>query len=193
VAGTAGGEVRVLERSDEKGLVERSRFQAGEGRVLRLEVSPDRRALATATETGAEVKLWDLTGEKPALRGTLQQGEQAWRLTFAPDSRLLAVSTVGGGTVWDVQGRQPRQALPWGRTGDDGNTYAIAFSPDSRTLATGTERGKLVLRDAETGTVRKEWQLPGPVYWVGYAPDGRHLLTINGNHTGYILRLAGPP
>jgi hypothetical protein len=28
---------------------------------------------------------------------------------------------------------------------------------------------------------------------VTYAPDGRHLLTINSNGTGYVLRLAGPP
>jgi WD40 repeat protein len=193
VVGTAGGEVRVLERSDEKGLVERSRFQAGEGRVTHLDVSPDGRTLAAATATGVEVKLWDLTREKPAPRGTVQQGTQLWRLAFSPDSRLLFVSTTAGVSVWDVQGGQPGQPAQRAWTRDEGNTYAVAFSPDSRTLATGTGAGKLVLRDARTGAVRKEWQLPGGLYWVGYAPDGRHLLTVNGNHTGYVLRLAGPP
>jgi WD40 repeat protein len=131
--------------------------------------------------------------ERVILRGTLQQGQLVWRLAFSGDNRLLAVSTIGGMSVWEVQDRQPRQSIQWGQNGEEGNAFAVAFSPDSRALATGTDRGKLVLRDAATGTVYKEWQLPGPLHWVSYAPDGRHLLTVNGNHTGYVLRLAGPP
>jgi WD40 repeat protein/tRNA A-37 threonylcarbamoyl transferase component Bud32 len=194
VAGTAGGEVRVLERSEQKGLVERSRFQAGAGRIHLLEVSPDGRALATVMETEEEVKVWDLTGQKPAPRGTVQQGQLVWRVAFAPDSRLLFVSTNASVTVWDVQGGQPGQPAQRAWTRAEGNTYAAAFSPDSRTLATCEAAGNLLLRDARTGGfVRKVWQLPGGLNWVGYAPDGRHLLTVNGNHTGYILRLAPPP
>jgi hypothetical protein len=59
-------------------------------------------------------------------------------------------------------------------------------------LAAGTEGGKLVLRDVQTGLVRRQWQLPGVVYAVAYAADGRHLVTLNGNGTLYVLRLAKP-
>jgi ECF sigma factor len=35
-------------------------------------------------------------------------------------------------------------------------------------------------------------KLPGYVHGVAFAPDGRHLATVNGNGTVYVLRLAKP-
>jgi hypothetical protein len=37
-----------------------------------------------------------------------------------------------------------------------------------------------------------EWRLPGPVYDLAFASDGRHIATANGNGTVYILRLPAP-
>jgi hypothetical protein len=34
-----------------------------------------------------------------------------------------------------------------------------------------------------------EWEAPGPVDWVEWAYDSRHLITHNGNKTVYVLRL----
>jgi WD40 repeat protein len=153
-----------------------------------VEVSSDGRMLASAV--GGTVKLWDLTGQKPTLRETLQQGDGVWHVVFSPDSRMLAVPAGATTTIWDVTERQPTQWTKWEGNAEEGGSYAVAFSPDGRTLPSATTRGKLILRDSETGTIRKEWQLPGPIWWVTYAPDGRHLLTVNSNGTGYILRLA---
>ena len=36
-----------------------------------------------------------------------------------------------------------------------------------------------------------EWPAPGPVGWLDWAADGRHLLTHNGNKIVYALRLNG--
>jgi ribonuclease J len=35
----------------------------------------------------------------------------------------------------------------------------------------------------------REWKLPGGVWRAAFAPDGRHLATVNRNGTLYILRL----
>jgi serine/threonine protein kinase/WD40 repeat protein len=189
VFGTHTGEIRIMERAAPKTLTERGRFNAGDGPVYHLEVSPDGRTLASVIS--GTVKLWDLAGQKPTLRDTLPY-KQVQRLAFSPDSRMLAVSADAITTVWDVHERQAKQLSKWERFWEEGPANCVAFSPNSRTLASATARGKLTVRDAESGAIRQEWQLPGPISWVAYAPDGRHLLTVNSNGTGYILRLTTP-
>ncbi len=191
--GTRGGEVRIRERTGAGAVTERCRFKAGEGRVAFLEVSPDGRVLATATDSDRVIKLWDVSGQKPEPRGVINEGPQLYQVAFSLDGRTLAVSTIAATSVWDLQERQPRRTAKWESNAEVGHWRTVAFSPDGRTLALATQQGKLILRHLETGAPRKEWQLPGPVSWVAYAPDGRHLLTVNGNGTGYVLRLAPPP
>jgi WD40 repeat protein len=111
-------------------------------------------------------------------------------MSFSPDNSVLAVHN-GTSTVWNLRVRPSKTLANWERYWVEGLTFAFAFSPDSRTLASATEF-RLTLRDPATGTIRKEWQFPGAIRWVSYAPDGRHLVTINSNGTGYILRLAPP-
>ncbi len=36
------------------------------------------------------------------------------------------------------------------------------------------------------------WRLPGPVYGLAVARDGKHLATANCNGTAYVLRLPAP-
>ena len=189
--GTAKGEVLFAEReAGKKDLVERSHFRVGDGPVVALAVSPDGRMMATAV-AGA-VKFWDLTGDKPALRDTLQPGEY-YNMVFSPNRGMFAIVDSGAVTVWDVREHPPRQRRKWNLDGEWSQDLRVAFSSDSRTLATAGAGGKLLLRDIETGLPRREWQLPGQINYVAYAPDGRHLLTINSNGTGYILRLAPSP
>jgi WD40 repeat protein len=190
LVGTTKGEFLFVERGAERKLVERSRFRVGDGQVNALEVSPDGRMVATYTESGHAVKLWDRTGDKLALRDALQEGRPIYHIVFSPDGWLFAVADTSDITVWDVQSRPAQQRRRWNEGWD---ILSVAFSPDGRTLATASNQGKLALRDIKTGETRREWQLPGQINFVTYAPDGRHLLTINSNGTGYILRLAPSP
>ena len=58
-----------------------------------------------------------------------------------------------------------------------------------RALASAGCDGRIILWDVAAGARRHEWQLPGWVKGVAFAPDGRHLAAANGNGTVYILRL----
>jgi hypothetical protein len=46
----------------------------------------------------------------------------------------------------------------------------------------------VILWEAATRKKLHEWVLPGPVFRVAVAPDGRHLATANSNGTAYFLR-----
>lgn len=71
----------------------------------------------------------------------------------------------------------------------------LTFSPDGQRVAYASDIGSLIGRvgvlDAKTLAPLYEWKSPGFVEWLDFAPDARHLITLNGNHTVYVLRL--PP
>ena len=66
----------------------------------------------------------------------------------------------------------------------------LTFSPDGQRVAYATDSRVGVL-DAKTLAPLYEWKSPGNIDWLDFAPDARHLITLNGNHTVYVLRL--PP
>jgi serine/threonine-protein kinase len=66
---------------------------------------------------------------------------------------------------------------------------ALAFSPDGKVLAVGCERGGLVLYDTATWKATQQWKLPGAVARLTFDATGRHLVSVNGNGTAYVLRL----
>jgi WD40 repeat protein len=66
--------------------------------------------------------------------------------------------------------------------------FSLAFSPDGGTLLSGDCAGHVILWGIDGGKLR-EWKLPGSVWRAVFAPDGRHLATVNRNGTLYILRL----
>jgi WD40 repeat protein len=65
---------------------------------------------------------------------------------------------------------------------DETTIVAEGRSPRSNSL------NDLHLIDIATGDVRQTWQLPGWIVRPFFHPDGKHLLTLNGNGTIYVLR-----
>jgi WD40 repeat protein len=71
----------------------------------------------------------------------------------------------------------------------NGAITSVAFGPDSKTLLVATGDGHLVWWGIGKLDRRQEWNFPGAIHGVSYAPDGRHFATANSNGTVYLIRL----
>jgi WD40 repeat protein len=118
------------------------------------------------------VTLWDDSGlERERFEG--HSGGHV-RVAIAGDGRR-AWSAAADGIVhqWDLASPVPRhQTFHRVHTG---RVTALAVAPDGQTVASAGLDGRIILWDATRGVPRREWRLPGAVYSVAFAADGRHL------------------
>jgi WD40 repeat protein len=164
-----------------------------------LAFSPDSKVLATGYRE-RPVVLWDLDTGKEKWQLTPPDGKSpgALDLVFSPDGKTLAAAHRGPGEsacrvrLWDVETGQLRLALP----DYAAEVSSLAFRPDGKTLATvGFLDGTARLWDTATGRPQRTFVLGAPnvfLWKVVFTPDGRRLLTLNGNGTVSILRLTPP-
>jgi WD40 repeat protein/DNA-binding SARP family transcriptional activator len=159
------------------------------GRLWGVALSPAGDRALTAEGLGGKerqpvAKVWDIgpTGDAEWLNLPADPG-WAHVLDFTPDGRLLASSSGGTATMWDLPSAQPVL-----RIGPHGQTDAapgplmlhLDVSPDGALVATAGNDGSAVVWDAQTGnelfTISPSLQ-PGPqwVEEVAWSPDGRQL------------------
>jgi WD40 repeat protein len=160
--------------------------------------SPDGKTVATGHLSGG-MTLWDVaTGQKRQLQ--VEVGDQAaagvYQLAYSPDGDTLA--TAIGGTkeiplcLWDVKTGKVRRTIQ-----DPSQAIAaLAFSRDGKILAVASaDLGTVRLYDSATGRPLRHFQV-GPAFGivrdVVFTPDGRRLVTLNGDGTAFILRLEEP-
>lgn len=145
-----------------------------------------------------EVRVWDLGGGAPRLRGTWKGlGSAITGLAFAPDGGSLVIVTYGAGTVvLDVASGERRATLR-------GGPQALAISPDGATLAGASPVEGIALWDAATwafaGTLRGRWASR-----IAYRPDGKTLAVTHDDgtvalrdaadgHVRLVLQAGGAP
>jgi WD40 repeat protein/serine/threonine protein kinase len=200
-AGTGQASVLVWEVAS---LAARGAFFKHGGAVESLAFSPNGKQIAS-TGTGADksVLIWNpLTGsvqhalESESIRGPVRA------LAFHPEGKLLAT---GGDdhfagaaqenyvTVWDTASGASKHQLrvPGGRV------RTLAFSPLGDRLATGNAAGQVHVwnvpfrspRVADPDLKLDVGPSGGIVRQVRFAPDGRHVIVVNGDGTLSVFRL----
>lgn len=158
-------------------------------RVLALAFHPEGRRLAGASQD-RRVVLWDVKAKKGTLIAT--PGAVCRQLVFSRDGKLLAAATDDEALIWDVEHGKIVAELSMA-----GGSGSIAFHPAGNMLAAAGSEGKIWLwndpardRDRdEPDRVISVGPARGVVKRVLWSIDGRHLVTVNGNGTVYVLRL----
>lgn len=181
----------VIKVRDAVTYEERTRFRGHPLTTSGLAFSPDGKIAASGDFRGpksGELKLWDPATGKELVSLPGHAPEAIINVAFSPDGKVLA-STSYDRTVklWDVAARKEWKTLK----GHTSLVYFAAFSPDNKVIASADYDGLVIFWDVATGEKLRQWQFAGRVLSVLFAPDGRHVITGNGNGTVYVLRL-GP-
>ena len=149
--------------------------------VASVRVSPDGRALLTATHSpGNAAQLWDAATGQP-LGSAMRHNDDVLAAEFSPDGALIATASEDNtARVWDARTGTPiSPVLRHTRT-----VAAIAFSPDSRRVATASWDGTARIWDARTGAPLAR-ALPHDDYVTGvqFSPDGHRIATASRDRT----------
>ncbi len=162
--------------------------------------SPDGKLLAFLISE-QQVQLWNVMGMPAREIGSISDpNEFLTAFAFSVDSshlitaneeivRLARREPMGLRIrLWDLRNGKPRP----GKVLEDREShypYKMAMSPNGQFLAVADGGHVLSLWSLEMGKKLKSWQLPGSV-GLRFAHDSRHLLTLNGNGSIYVWRLA---
>jgi WD40 repeat protein len=165
------------------------RFEGHTGDVRSVALLPDGKRVLSGSEDKT-LRLWEIATGKE-LRRFAGHKAAIYAVALSPDGHT-AYSAGAEGTIraWDLGGG-PSEEREFFKLHTD-QVWSLALSPDGSLLASSGIDGRVILWDVTTGDSVREWQLPGGVFAVAFAPDGRHLLTGNANGTAYLLRLAPP-
>ncbi|MBY0528532.1 MAG: protein kinase [Gemmataceae bacterium] len=130
------------------------------------------------------LKFWDwATGRE---RNVIDAKIALTCAAFNPGGNVVAAGTRKGGVLlYDANSRANIASL----SGLTAEVSGLAFALDNQSLLGADLAGHVVLWDWPSRKILLEWQLPGAVHGVAFAPDGRHFITANGNGTIFLFRL----
>jgi WD40 repeat protein len=165
-------------------LTENQQVAAGDGHnrpITSIASPPDRRFVATAAEDG--IIVWEpaegdwIGGAARSRRWLKTKG--ALQVSLSPDGTKLAASYWNAVVrVWDIesgrvvaQTKRERGELP----------ISTEFAADGKTIVTVTDRGRVQSRDAESGELTANWNLPHDVREFCLAPNGQTLAIATGS------------
>lgn len=146
--------------------------------IVQFAVSPDGRWLVGGGQMSGQLLVWDITGDEPDRRATVELGGQPWHPTFTPSGEVWipnltknSVSVVDAST-WSVVATVTHPALvePHGSAvSRDGRTVFVTGRNTAGRYGTGSP-GTVVAIDAATRRVR--WVAEVGPYAAGVAVGG---------------------
>ena len=152
-------------------------------------VAADREGRFVVYGVGNKVKVANPTKARVVSEYTSHQGLVRC-VAISADGKLAA--SIGDDRtvrVWELETDRERLVL----RGHDAEGWGLSFSPDGKLLVSCAYDGRVILWDTRAAEPLygklHEWQLPGKVHRVFFAPDGRHVATVNFNGTSYVLRV----
>jgi Tol biopolymer transport system component len=161
------------------------------GPVVSIAFAADGRFLASVGERERVVRIWDAASGAPlrclqSSTGPQRDNPTEYCLTcvaFAPTGSTLAV---GGSDekihLWNAAtGQELAQCL-----GHEGGVNAVAFSLDGQRLASGSRDRTIRLWDLKGKQLLRFEEGPEAVNSLAFAPDGRTLISANGDWPGTI-------
>lgn len=179
-----GAESSVLILSSMKDGEEICRFEGHKGYISSVAFSPDSRYILSGGRDGA--RLWDV--EKKSGIDVFKNHEAhevlPVQVTISPEGYYALTGSYGYIHLWDMKTRQVvghfaiLERLHWIGV----LIKSIAFAPGSRFALVGTNLSEIQLLDLQSGMLIHEFEVPkGPVWSLGFSPDGRLALSGSGD------------
>jgi len=179
-SGSAGGAVRLWDADTGEEQPPLQSRQHNDFISVGVAFSPDGRVLADVTAQG--IILWDVHAR--AETGFI--GAAGWAVAFSPNSKALAVASVGSDIgLYNVTTAQ-RLLTFANRNPDSHDPDSLAFSPDGKLLGGADRSSGLLIWDAATGKQLRQTEM-NKASALAFSPDGKMLAVANGENLISLL------
>ncbi|MBM4070443.1 MAG: hypothetical protein FJ271_16035 [Planctomycetes bacterium] len=155
-----------------------------------LHLAADGKTLAALVRKGAtsDIEIWDIGIKDLAKRCVVEgRGWQGMSPLLSPDGRTVLFGVFGVAELWNVARNPPKQIAV--RLPEDLDLLVTAryLANPSHVVLAGAS-GKFGIWDLDTGAWKWHGKLPGRINRITATPDGRYVITGNGNGTVYVFR-----
>lgn len=147
--------------------------------------TPDLAWVVSGDKQGA-IRIWDLEGKDRIGSDWPLFVQGIADLALTPDKKtLVAVDATGTVKVGDVKRRETLGSAEAHKAGING----IIMSPKGDTFLTIGTDGEIKAWSVKDVKTVRTWKCPVNVWGAAYTPDGKSVVTANGDGTAYVLEL----
>lgn len=162
-------------------VVERNRFNAEQGRVRSIAISPDGQRIVATYQRPIFI-IWGTDGK---VLNTIKQ--QVRKMVFTTDGQTL----VSAGDDRNVRLWTPEGKLLATLKGHQDRVMTVAVSPDGQLIASGGNDKTIKLWSIDGKLIRSFTGHQGLIWELVFSPDGRSLASASGDNTVILWNLDG--